>query len=457
MSAAQSPRRTALPRLLSGVAAGRPMSFEEHLAVHGELPALGGRRKAGVSLIEELRRAGLGGRGGASFPTATKLEAVAKTRGRAIVVVNAAEGEPASRKDRVMLRSLPHLMLDGAMLAAEALGADEAIVCACEPADLDEVAAELPERRYAMSRHRIQVNFETVPHSFVSGEETALVRWLNGGPALPSFAPPRPFERGVQGRPTLVCNAETFAHVAMIARGGAEWFRELGTDSEPGSALVTLSGPIARPGVYEVERGVPLTALIEVAGGLTGQLRAALIGGYGGGWIGSEALDGVSLCDEALAPHGASLGAGIVVLLDSAACPVAETLRLVDWMESQSAGQCGPCVNGLHAISETLTRLTSGRAGTAGSSELLRFMSLTRTRGACRHPDGAVQMLESALAVFAEEFADHARHGPCEACNATPRLPLPTPAPSPIRSAELPGRDGERRPGRETRRGRVTA
>lgn len=426
MSAAPAATEATLPRLLAGVTAGRPMSFEEHLAVHGELPALGGDRRGGTALIDELRHAGLSGRGGAAFPTAMKLEAVAKQRGRPIVVVNGAEGEPASRKDRVLMRSLPQLVLDGGVLAAEALGADEVIVCGCEREDLGLIANAIAERDYRGRRgSRLRIRLELVPHTFVSGEETALIQALAGRPALPSFVPPRPFERGVAGRPTLVDNVETLAHLAMIARGGADWFRALGTEREPGSALVTLSGPVAHPGVYEIERGVYLDSLLEVAGGLVGNLRAALFGGYGGAWIGAENLGDIRLCAEDLGAHGASFGAGIVALLDASACPVAELVQLVRWLSDESAGQCGPCVHGLGAIAQRLSELARGRGHRGGVEELRRLMSLTHYRGACRHPDGVVRMLDSALYVFAEELADHAASGPCAACAAPGRLPLP--------------------------------
>jgi NADH:ubiquinone oxidoreductase subunit F (NADH-binding) len=213
----------------------------------------------------------------------------------------------------------------------------------------------------------------------------------------------------------------------MIARFGADWFRELGTETDPGSALVTLSGPVARPGVYEVERGVQLDSLLEAAGGLTSSVRAGLFGGYGGAWIGGESLGDLRLCAEGLSRRGASFGAGVIALLDAEACPVAELMRLVRWLAGQSSQQCGPCVHGLDSVATTLERAGSGASGSeAGRTELERLMSLTSGRGACHHPDGVVQMLGSALRVFAEELADHATNGPCEACAAPPRLPLPS-------------------------------
>jgi NADH:ubiquinone oxidoreductase subunit F (NADH-binding) len=276
----------------------------------------------------------------------------------------------------------------------------------------------------------------TVPGDYVAGQEAALVNYLGGGPAIPTFTPPMIFEQGVRRRPTLMSNAETLAHLALIARHGSRWFRELGTAFQPGSALVTLSGPVAHPGVYEVEHGAPLASLIDAAGGTTAPARAALLGGYAGSWIAGEFLHGIALSDEHLAPHGASLGAGVVLLLSESACPVAETVRVTRWLASQSSGQCGPCVNGLQALSRTVEGLAAGAAEDGSTGRVERLASLVAGRGACAHPDGAVNFTLSALDAFAAEFADHARHGPCGACASSAELPLPQPA----RSAEFAAR-----------------
>ncbi len=188
------------------------------------------------------------------------------------------------------MKSLPHLVLDGGQLAAEAVGANELIVCVCEsaPASIESIAAAIEERA-GIGGARLAMSVAAVPGGYVAGQESALVNLLNGGPALPTFTPPMPFEQGVRRRPTLINNAETLAQVALIARHGAQWFRQLGTAGQPGSALVTLSGPLANPGVYEIEHGASLTSLIEAAGGTTARLRGALIGGYAGTWIGQRA------------------------------------------------------------------------------------------------------------------------------------------------------------------------
>jgi len=416
-----------LPRLLAGIPARGAMALDAHLAVHGPLPAEGRRgRRTESPLIERIERAGLRGYGGAGFPTARKMRAVAGAHRRAVVVVNATEGEPASRKDRTLCQALPHLVLDGGQLAARAVGANELIVCACESmsAGIESIAAAIEERS-GLAGEDVRAQLVAVPDGYVAGQETALVNHLNGGPPVPTFTPPMPFEQGVRRRPTLINNAETLAHVALIARHGSQWFRQLGTSGHPGSALVTLSGPVGNPGVYEIEHGASLTSLIDAAGGGTARLRAALIGGYAGTWIGGERLAGVALSDEHLAPHGAALGAGVVVLLSEHACPVAETARIARWLAGESSGQCGPCVHGLDAIAGTLEEVAGGVAGANATRRLVSLASIVRRRGACGHPDGAVNFVSSALETFAMEFADHARHGRCDACMQPAELPLP--------------------------------
>jgi len=426
-----APATPALPRLLAGIPAHGAITLERHLALHGELPQRSRRRRGvraqALALIAEVERAGLAGRGGAAFPTAVKMRAVAQARRRAIVLVNAAESEPASRKDRTLLALAPHLVLDGGLLAARAVGADEVIVCACESAGAgaDAVAQAIAERARA-GGEEAELRLRTVPSHYVASQESALVSHLNGGPAKPTFTPPMPFQRGVAGRPTLVNNAETLAHLALIARHGAEWFRQLGTPAQPGSALVTLSGsPVGQPGVYEIEPGASLASLIDAAGGVSAPPRAALVGGYGGTWVGAERLPDLALSSERLAAHGATLGAGVVVLLSQLACPAAESARLARWLADQSVRQCGPCLHGLDALAHSLEQIAAGAGGAGADARISRLASLGRGRGACGHPDGAIRVILSAVQAFAAELAEHARHGPCQACARPAELPLP--------------------------------
>lgn len=418
-----------LPRLLAGVDGGESLDLAAHLEVHGVSPVEAKRRRGRSSeLIDEVERAGLRGRGGAGFPTALKMHAVAGARGRSrTVVVNAVEGEPASFKDETLLGASPHLVLDGAALAARAVGAAEAILCVSDqsPRSLQTATAAIAERRRLAREPALSL--ASVPHSYVSGQESALVSYLNGAEAKPTFTPPMVFERGVRGTPTLLSNAETFAHLALIARHGADWFRSAGTREHPGSALVTLSGSVSYPGVYEIEHGASLDSLIDAAGGRLEQARAVLVGGYAGTWLDAHVLGAMTIDDGWLAPHQASTGAGVIALLGVSACGVAETVRVTRWLAGESAGQCGPCVHGLAALAAKLEEWAWGGAARS-EQEVLRLASVIRGRGACRHPDGVLRFIASALGVFAEEFTDHSRHGPCDACSAPLTLPLPRPS-----------------------------
>ena len=406
-----------LPRLLAGAHAdGTPTNLREHLERYGAPPI-----RAAVRLAQLADAGGLCGRGGAGFPTGTKLAAVARQPKQPIVVANGTEGEPASAKDKTLLRLVPHLVLDGAALAAAAVGADEAIVAVGATArhELKAVHAALAERRHARV-DRVALKLVAAPDSFVGGEETALVSWLDNGPPKPTFTPPRPFERGVRGRPTLVQNVETLANLALLARFGPDWFRTVGTRDEPGSVLVTLVGAVRSPGVYELAIGTPLREVVRVADGVTERISAVLAGGYFGSWIPADDAARIALTDADLRTVGASLGARTMALLPATTCGVLETARIARWLAAESAGQCGPCVHGLAAVSGALERL----ARRQGDDERLpRWLDLVEGRGGCAHPDGAVRFVRSARQVFAHEFELHAA-GRCSG-GGRPVLPLP--------------------------------
>ena len=256
---------------------------------------------------------------------------------------------------------------------------------------------------------RLRIELVAAPDRFVTGEESALVNFLDGSKAKPRFVPPRPFESGIGGAPTLVQNVETLAHLALIARHGAAWFRELGSDGEPGSTLVTVSGGVPNPGVYEVGLGTAFRDIVIGAGGLTEPATALLVGGYFGGWLEARTALGLSLLDADLLPHGIGLGARAIAVLPQSACGVVETARVARYLDGESAGQCGPCVNGLDAIATALERIARGRPDRS-PEQILRWASQVSGRGACKHPDGAARFVESSLRVFAAEFDRHA-HG----------------------------------------------
>ena len=397
-----------LPRLLAGLGAeNAPISLAEHESVHG--PSV---HREG-DLIEAAALAGLRGRGGASFPTAVKLRSVSREAGPRVVLVNVAEGEPMSFKDRVLVACAPHLVLDGALLAADAVGAQRIVFAVREDA-----APARASLRSAIEERRLgrRVQVRPVPVAYLSGQESALIRCLEGGPLRPRTVPPLPYKRGLRRRPTLVQNPETLAHLALIGRHGARWFRGLGTQEHTGSSLVTVSGAVATPGVQEIACGARLGDVLDAAGGVTEPLRAVLVGGFHGAWIGGGQAESVILDDDGLSDHGANLAAGVIVALGASACPVQELAQTAGWLADQSAHQCGPCANGLPAIAGLLGRIAAGRPPRDHRKLLARWSGQLPGRGACHLPDGAVRFVATGLEVFAKEVGDHALHGPCDAC-----------------------------------------
>jgi NADH:ubiquinone oxidoreductase subunit F (NADH-binding) len=436
-----------LPRL---VAPGPPLGLQAHLARYGPLPP-GLTGPAGQArLIAGVERAGLTGRGGAAFPAARKMRAVTtaartgrgRRRGGPVLIANGAESEPASGKDAILLRQSPHLVLDGIALAAGAVGAARAYLCVdgADPGRADRLLAAVAERQRA-GRAGPEVRVVVVPGGYVASEESALVNYLNGGPAVPLYVPPRPFERGVGGQATLVSNVETLAHIALIARYGPDWFSAVGTPVAPGSALVTVGGAVARPGVYEIGLGLPAGELIELAGGPAEPLQAILAGGYFGGWLPLPGAAAVPVSPPGLRSAGASLGAGVLIALPAACCGLAETARVLRYLAGQSAGQCGPCTFGLPAIADTLAHIAWQGRDERAAEWLRSLLPLVDKRGACHLPDGAVALVASTLRVFAGHLREHLTRGPCPAASRPPVLPVPRApgGPPPARAATRRG------------------
>jgi NADH:ubiquinone oxidoreductase subunit F (NADH-binding) len=420
------------PRLLAGVASGLGPDLEAHLSVHGPLPSGAFASGAGArALFGEVARSGLTGRGGAGFPTAAKLELLARQRRRGLLLVNAMEGEPASGKDAVLLGRSPHLVLDGAQVAAALSGAEGIVVCVAaeDPAGAGAIRRAVAERE----RRRLDllpVRLEQPPGRYAAGEESALADWVGGGRGLPAFRPDKSVPLSVRRRPALVQNAETMAQLALVARHGADWFRTAGLPDAPGTALVTLCGAVPSPGVVEVELGTPLAAVLEL-GGWQGRPQGVLLGGYGGAFLGGDDLD-VAYAPGPLAARGAGVGAGIVGVVPEGACGVAETARIVAYLAGQSAGQCGPCTFGLPALAQDLDVLTRGATDRRLLERLETRLGLVEGRGACRLPDGAVRLVRSALVAFGDDVAAHARRRPCPGWNRRPLFPTPAPGPVPL-------------------------
>jgi NADH:ubiquinone oxidoreductase subunit F (NADH-binding) len=404
---------------------GHPVDLAGHLGSLGPLP-FAARPAPGwqEDFAAALQASGLGGRGGAGFPASIKL-AVAHAGGRrGTIVVNGMEGEPGSDKDKLLLATAPHLVLDGAQLLAAVCRAARVVVCV--PAGREHIASAVSSamaERLATPHAPVPEQLVRPPDRFVAGEESALARWIESGRSLPSFRPDKGTALRIGPRGALVHNAETLAHVAMIARRGADAFRAEGTYEDPGTSLITISGAVEHPGVVEAERGTPLIDLAARATPL-GTPQALLVGGYGGAWVGPPHF-ATPYASLPLRTIGATAGVGIVMVLGQDSCGLAESARIAHYMAGQSAGQCGPCVFGLPAIAHDLSLLASGRADAGLLPRLHRRLAEVNGRGACRHPDGVVTLVRSALSVFVADLEAHALGAPCAWWDRPTRLRFP--------------------------------
>jgi NADH:ubiquinone oxidoreductase subunit F (NADH-binding) len=368
-------------------------------------------------LLAEVDASGLLGRGGAAFPLAVKVRAVrdnGRRSGGAVVVANGEEGEPASIKDRWLLRHRPHLVLDGLRLAARMVEAARAHVYVSDRRAAEAVETALAEVGAAVL-NELTITVVAVESSYVAGEETAAVRVLNGGPAKPTDKPPRPFEEGVAGFPTLVSNVETLANLPFLHRNGAAAFRRHGTSTSPGTFLATITGAGRPPALYEIPHGVPFTDLLRVHGVPADQVSGVLMGGYFAGLVNRDMLD-ATLDHDSLLRLNSGLGCGAIAILTDD-CPVAVAASVMAYYDRENAGQCGSCFNGTAAMSAVAEALRDGLATREDLARLERWSVVLRGRGACATLDGATNVAASLLAQFPQVVATHLKNG-CETCHS---------------------------------------
>ncbi|WP_370249473.1 NADH-ubiquinone oxidoreductase-F iron-sulfur binding region domain-containing protein [Nocardioides sp.] len=388
-------------RVSGGIGSGGDPSLRDHRARWGEPTMLG------LDALHALTdAAGVRGRGGAGFSFARKLATAARHRslGRApFVVVNASEGEPASAKDAALARTSPHLVLDGALIAARALGAREihVIVPGDRPRTRGLLLAAVAERTTDPASSGVRWLTHTTQARFVAGQARAVLELMAGRPGLPVTAWEPEAVRGHRGRATLLSNAETWAHVGLLALEGLGRTLGRGTAAEPGTTLLTVHAPGRPVTVQEVEHGLPLGAVLP-ASARSGPI---LLGGFHGTWAaGSDVVD-LPISAAAFRERRLALGAGVVIAPGLGACAVAWTERIVAHLASESAGRCGPCRNGLPALATAVADLAAGRPG--ARAEVARLCGLVEGRGACAHPDGTSRLVASLLQAFPEEVARH--------------------------------------------------
>ena len=397
------------------------ISFAEHISNYGRLPI-------GLSLqvaIDTVRAANLRGRGGAYFSFARKLEAVARANSRKapVIVANGSESEPLSKKDTFLLRTNPHLVLDGMAIMGSVLGSKNGYLYVGDKEAALSIGAAIRERR-DRGTEELKVVVVEAPPGYLSGQESAVVQRIERGPAFPQRSSERVAVCGVKGVPTLLSNVETFAQIALIMRFGADWYRSVGSGSDPGTRLVTIVGSVDRPGVYEIAPGIRLSSVLREAG--AAQARAVLIGGYFGGWINASTVLSLDfgMDDVSLGERRLSFGAGVIGVLSKDTCPVVEAAGMVEYLAGQSSGQCAPCINGLPEISTSFARIALSSNVSRGLAELRNVIPLVEGQGGCQHPDGVIGLVRSTVNNFGDELRLH-KSGKCSALGSHRSVLLP--------------------------------
>lgn len=431
------------PRLLTDfgrVDANSLASYREHGGYAGLKRAI--TRLSPEEVIDEVEEAGLRGRGGAGFPTARKWRSTRTTPAdRKIVVANLMGADPTSLADRALAEGNPHMVIEGLLIAAFAVGASEAIIAVRR----DWVAA-VEQLRHAVEETdaarlsgylvlgtdvSVQLSVEEGSGAYVAGEETALLAALGGDRGMPWIRPPYPSTRGLWGVPTVVQNGETLAHVAWILAHSPDAFASVGPERSRGTKLVTLLGKVAQPGLVEIALGTPLLELLSLAGGGTGTTKALFVGGPGGGAIEAGALD-TPYDYESLAEAGAHIGSGSVLVTDTATCMVDTARFFLDFSAREACGKAVPCRIGTLRLVEALDRILAATPR-PDDFDLLRDLSRKMADTALCHLEAlAPRPMLTTLTRFPEEYRSHAERGVClaGACRIAPVPPLVAPLPN---------------------------
>jgi NADH-quinone oxidoreductase subunit F len=377
------------------------------------------------ALVAIVEASGLRGRGGAGFLTGTKWKltrkaALAAGEGPRYLCVNGDEMEPGSFKDRLLMEAMPHQLLEGAMIAAYAIGASEVIIlvrdayrtaaAALNRAIVEIESAGLLGRNILGSGFALKMRVHASAGRYIVGEETALIAAIEGDRPVPRARPPYPAQSGLWGRPTTVNNVETLSNLPLIVQHGAEWFSALSLTSEGGTKLYGVSGRVARPQLIEAPMGTSARELIERCGGIRdGQkLRAFQPGGGATAFLEEAELD-LPMDFDHMKKAGSSLGTGAVIVLDETSCPVAAIARHAKFYARESCGLCTPCRDGLPWVSKLLDQLEAGQ-GTRETIDLLHLhvdLAGPSGRSFCDLMTGAMTPVKSGLARFGEIFAAH--------------------------------------------------
>lgn len=373
------------------------------------------------ALIDLVERSGLRGRGGAGFPLARKLAAAraAAAGGSAYVVANAYDADPGSPLARTLLAKRPALVLDGIAIAARAIGATSAYLYLHPEASAERAAAE-----HALATRRggygdLQLEIALGPGGFIGGEESALLAVLESRRAMARQRPPYPATQGLLLRPTVVSSAETLAALPLIVRDGPEAFRAVGTPASPGTKLVSVTGAVARPGVYEVPFGTTLGEIVRTAGGASGTLKGLHVGGPTGGIL-NATRTGVALDYEPLKAAGTHLGSAQIRLIGSEVCIVNEAAKLFGYLAHETCAICVPCRVGTKRVAGILEGIFSGLGRDDDLPWLGELADHLREFSLCGFGITSASIIRTTMAEFADDYHQHIAERTCPTGTCAP-------------------------------------
>ncbi|MBF0139061.1 MAG: NADH-quinone oxidoreductase subunit NuoF [Magnetococcales bacterium] len=384
--------------------------------------------KTPEEVINEVKTSGIRGRGGAGFPAGIKWSFIPKSSTKPkYLVCNADEGEPGTCKDRDILRFDPHLLIEGMVIAAFAVGSERGYIYIRGEFFLESQRVEGAIREAYAKGYLgdnilgTGVRFDLAVHlgagAYVCGEETALLESLEGKKGQPRVKPPFPANVGLWGGPTVINNVETLASIPAILEHGGGWYAGLGVEKSTGTKIFSVSGHVNRPGNYEVEMGLPLKRLLEeYAGGVRGgwdNLKGVIPGGSSSPVLGKQVCETVTMDYDSIARAGSMLGSGAVVVMDKSVCIVRAIARISRFYRHESCGQCTPCREGTGWLSQIVTRIEAG-GGQPGDIELLEELCGNISgRTICALGDAAAMPVAGAIRAFRDEFVYHVEHGRC--------------------------------------------
>ncbi len=377
-------------------------------------------------IIDEVKKSGLRGRGGAGFPTGLKWSFIARNApGQKFVVCNSDEGEPGTFKDRDILRYNPHQLIEGMILAGYTIGATLGYNYIrgefWEPYERFEAALEEARKAGFLGENILGSGFDFQLHShlgggaYVCGEETALLESIEGKKGQPRFKPPFPAHFGLYGRPTIINNTESLASIPMILEKGGPWFSAIGVENSGGSKLFSISGNINNPGVFEIPMGTPFSVLLEMAGGMKDghKLKAVIPGGSSAPIIPGDQMMELTMDYDAIAAAGSMLGSGAVIVLDDSNCMVKVLERMSYFYHEESCGQCTPCREGTGWLYRVVKRIEAGKGRPEDLDLLDDIADKISGKTICALGDAAAGPVAGMLKHFREEFQYHIDHKKC--------------------------------------------